>query len=134
MHLLLVQILRTNFVLLLALLWAPLASHCRIEAVVSLEALACCDHQAAADSHQKDCHNSACATVESGQYQSALQRLTVPPPDLQLHFELAAPKLIVLSSRFARSGARLSAAAPPPASWPFAFRTALPPRAPSFVS
>jgi hypothetical protein len=116
---------------MLALLWAPLASHCLLESTLSLTSLSCCDHQDMAGQHGNDCHNAACDTVEAGQYRSALQRLTVLPPPLQLHFE--SPALILVAAEPAPNLIREhpDAARTPPASWQFFFRTALAPRAPS---
>jgi hypothetical protein len=129
-----VRILRTTFIVMLALLWAPLASHCLLESVLTSEFLSCCDHQATPAPHENNCHSDSCATVEAGQYQSALQRLTLAPPTLQLHFEshLLTPSALTLVAGL--PGERSDTAVPPPAPWQFVFRTALSPRAPSLVS
>lgn len=115
---------------MLALLWAPLASHCLITSVLVSDSLSCCDHQDLSAPQENDCHD-ACGNVENGQYHSVLQRLTIPPPALQLQFE--APLLVEVGSAPESGLVRQhpDANRTPPSSWQFLCRTALPPRAPS---
>jgi hypothetical protein len=121
-------------VLMLALLWATATSHCRLESGLGLAALTCCDHQEVSDQHENDCHNNACDMVESGQYQSTLQRLTVPAPKLQLHFESPAPAPAALEPVAMLPHERSDTAFLPLAPWQFVFRAALPPRTPSALA
>lgn len=127
------RILRTTLVVMLALLWAPMASHCLLESSLSLTSLSCCGHQDVAGPHENDCHSDACDTVESAQYKTAQQRLTVPLPKLQLHFETAPlasatfEPVVGLFPEHPSAPPNLSSA------WRFTCRAALPPRAPSLV-
>ena len=60
------QILKSILVLVLALLFLPVSSHCRLELLAGMEWLACYAHEDAAP-HQDDyCETDACAVVEGG--------------------------------------------------------------------
>jgi hypothetical protein len=127
-----VQRLKMGLMLVLALLWAPITWHCQLEAVSLLKFLACCDHEESAAPHQDDdCDTDACAVVESGDYKTPEPQLFVSPPALA--------SLRMMESIFdaADADSQRIAARPVPEAvrpWQFTFRTALLPRAPSFVS
>jgi hypothetical protein len=125
---------KTTGLLALLALWLPAINHCRLEQLPGLGFLSCCDHEDAAASHHDDCQTDGCAAVESGLYKTAGGRIQSPAPVLltatllaALPDEIPAPP----ASRLTRS-----ATIPPGDSggWQFSFRTALPPRAPSFAS
>jgi hypothetical protein len=121
--------------LLLAILWLPVASHCMIlESVSSLDFLSCCAHEESTTHHDDDCSTDACAIVEGAQYKSSLQRVTVPPLDMHVLFEF--PPLLETEAPFQILGLHQSdeALSQLPVAWQFSARTALPVRAPSFVS
>lgn len=130
--------IRAALAILLATLWLPVSSHCLVLEVSSgLESLSCCTHtaaQEAAPHPEDDCATDTCSVVEDAKYKHTLQRVTVPALDLHLLFELPPlrePALPLCASRphqLDDSLARL------PMAWQFSARTALPPRAPSFVS
>lgn len=131
--------LRTALTLLLAILWLPVTSHCLLfESIASPELLTCCSHETAStpesSHHQDDCASDACAVVEGAQYKSSLQRVIVPVLEHHILFELPAPHST--PATLAASGTLGSddTLARLPGAWQFFARTALLPRAPSFVS
>ena len=127
---------RTFLTLLLAIFWLPVTSHCLLfESGSGFEFLSCCTHPeppAAADHHEGECATDSCSIVESAQYKSSLQRLTVPPLNTSVAFEL--PSLHDTQPAFIIRAEQLTDLPPELPGWQFAARTALPPRAPSFVS
>lgn len=130
--------IKTILTLLLATLWLPITSHCLLfESANGFAALSCCSHAEMADNlghHEDECATDSCSIVEDAQYKSSQQRLTVPPLDTQVAFEL--PPLLDTTLISASVGTYQSgnALAHLPVSWQFSARTALPVRAPSFVS
>ncbi len=117
----------------LALLWLPMTSHCNLEHLRGLEFLACCNHEDTAPHQDKDCETDVCASVESGNYKTEERAVTVPTQSLVATISallLTAAPAIPSTSVIAIS----SVPAELPQRWQFAFRTAAPPRAPSFVS
>ncbi len=126
--------LKTIWVLALALLWVPITSHCQLESIPSLTALlACCEHEAASTPHQ-DCEQDACASVESGDYRTQEHEPLLVSPD-HISIEVAAV-VVELSSLKDEVSLGILTTAPPEQHriWQFAFRTALPVRAPSIAS
>ena len=112
--------------LVLAVLWVPVTSHCTWENVVASQFFKC----APADSEKGDCAGDGCAQLEGGAYKVADPQVTLSLPLLTILFPVLVMEPVV-------SGASVLATAPPPeipAGWQFSFRTALPPRVPSFVS
>ncbi|MBI4325526.1 MAG: hypothetical protein HY674_09710 [Chloroflexi bacterium] len=116
--------------LLLLALWVPVTAHCRLESIPVFSFLVCCGHDDAVPHQDSDCEEDACGTVESGAY-----RIAQNAPWL---LGLAPIICCVLTEvPVAPEPPHMTAAALPPelpVSWQFSFRTALPPRAPSFVS
>jgi hypothetical protein len=137
-HLQIVRTLRTWMVLLLALAWVPLMSHCRIEALTDLELFSCStdEHHSTEDSGEPCGDDDTCCAVEFAKYQSPRQQEIVP----------VAAMAILPAADFCSASAPLPlpaevclgilTAAPPdlPVSWQFIYRAALPPRAPSVAS
>jgi hypothetical protein len=130
--------IRTALTILLAIFWLPVASHCLLLEVTSgLESLSCCTHPDATDSathHEDDCATDSCTTVENAKYQAAFQRVTVPPLDTHVLFELLPLLEPTLTSKVISAHQSDDALARLPVAWQFSTRTALPPRAPSLVS
>lgn len=128
--------LKTIWVVALALLWVPITSHCQLESIPSLTALlACCEHEDASAPHEdQDCEQDACATVESGDYRTQEHDPLFVAPDL-VASEIAAT-VTELGSLPDKVSLGILATAPPGQHhiWQFAFRTALPVRAPSLAS
>jgi len=118
---------------LLALLWLPVVSHCDWEHLPGLEFLGCCASADAAPHQDDDCQTDLCASVESGHYKTEERAVTAPTPLL-----LATIPAPLLTAAPENSSATVLATTSVPAElpqrWQFAFRTAAPPRAPSFVS
>ena len=128
--------LRTVIVALLALAWVPLTSHCILESIPGLEFLRCaCDTQLTSTSSRGDpCQDDGCCAVESAQYQSPRQQDLIP---IVVFAILPAEVFVVLGPSLPpKVSLGIVTSAPPdlPASWQFSFRTALPVRAPSFIS
>lgn len=125
--------LKTIVALMLLVLWAPVTSHCLLERVPGLAFLACAED----DSGKGDCGNDAdgCESVESATYR------TEDAQPLVSTFEIKVALLVAIlapDSLPLRGEPLLATGTHPPAelssSWQFSFRTALPPRAPSFAS
>ena len=129
-----VRLLRNTLLLLLAAAWLPLTSHCKLEALPGLEFLQCADGQA--------CHQDAdvpndggCCSLEAAHYFLPSQQPDVAPALLLALPAFESPLALVRGLPAPVSLGILTAAPPDlPASWQFVFRTALPPRAPSFAS
>ena len=119
--------------MMLALLWAPITSHCQLERVPSFEFLSCCTHDAdeCADK-EKDCETDSCAVVEEGSYKVQDNDDAVPAPTLAPAFLLnvSAQEQAVagLRGELFRPGLPPSTLEP---SWRFSYRTAVAVRAPS---
>lgn len=116
--------------LVLLVLWVPLTSHCTWENISDL-ALFKCSAEAAPQPEQKsDCADDGCAQLETATYRNSDAQSDVTPPDFLALFQLLTVTV--------PAGQTCAAAVtvPPEIStgWQFAFRAALPPRAPSFVS
>jgi len=125
--------MRTTLTVLLALIWLPLTSHCLLfESAANFEFLSCCTHEDT-PSHHDDCATDACATIESAKYKSSLQRIIIAPPDHRVAFELP-PPLDIKPASAQTATQRHDTIIRLLVTWQFSARTALPPRAPSFVS
>ena len=135
-NIMVVRYLKAIWVVTLALLWVPITSHCQLEAISSLTALlACCQHEESTAPHQdKDCEQDACASVESGDYRTQEHKPLLAVPDLvALEIAAVAIELAALPDEVSLG---VFSTAPPERHrvWQFAFRTALPVRAPSLAS
>ena len=116
------------FGLALALLWVPITSHCSWESLIGGDFFKC-----APTAEKGDCSNDgdSCGTVESASYKVPDAAPAISAPVFAVvFFQIPAPS-IPLSRRIAPPTAAPSEI---PVSWQFVSRTALPPRAPSFVS
>jgi hypothetical protein len=121
-------------VLLVALAWAPLTSHCRIEAVPGFEFLRCSTDSPPSNEGGDPCDDGGCCSIESAKYQPIRQQ------------DVTSVVLVAIlpSDGIGRVEQRLPAGACPwissvaPAhlssTWQFSRRAALPVRAPSSVS
>jgi len=118
-------------VLLLAVAWVPLMSHCKLESVPGLEFLTCLSD---GDSHDKQSSDCECCSAEKSLYKTEKSHLTLPSPDL---LPLASARVLDLASAPADEvSVGVLTPAPPELSktWHFISRTASPPRAPSLAS
>ncbi|MCI0538431.1 MAG: hypothetical protein L0Z50_24760 [Verrucomicrobiales bacterium] len=116
--------------------WVLMTSHCGWERIPGLKFLACTPLAEAAPHQPSDCgDDDACATVESGNYKSEEGQVSAPKaPILPVAFALA---LLSDLAALEPPASEISPEATPPELahvWQFSFRTALPPRAPSFIS
>ena len=114
--------------LTLLALWLPVTFHCQLESIPGLEFVRC----AAETSNQSDCSDDGCCAVEKQQYKSEQNRQTIP---VFLPCS-SSPLLNVANTLPDQAGLGILTAAPPELlnTWQFDFRTASPPRAPSFAS
>ena len=113
---------------MLAVLWVPITSHCAWEDIPSLQMFQCAPDTA----ESSDCDEDACVQVETASYKISDPQIAVPPPLSNL-LTLLSPSLLQIPPAEQPSPAT---AAPMeiPITWQFFSRSALPPRAPSFVS
>jgi hypothetical protein len=138
---------------LLALSWALLTIHCQVEAMPGFEFLRCspapvsepachntsdCDsnHRSSPGQSSDPCEENGCCAIESAQYHVPRQQHEGAPTPV---IAIAAPnyRVVIADSLPKDVNHGFLTTAPPElvVSWRFAFRTALPPRAPSsFVS
>ena len=109
-------------------LWLPATFHCQLESIPGLEFVRCSSDT----SNQSDCKDDGCCAVEKSQYKSEQHRQTIPD-FLPIS---SAPLLNQANTLPVGAGLGILTAAPPELvkTWQFAFRTASPPRAPSFAS
>ena len=131
------QTCRTALIVAIATLWVAAGSHCRLEVFPGFEFLSCCQHSETEQTpghHEKECGGDACASLESGLY-----KLSKPQqaPEQPLLASVAWVVPLAAHELAARPGLFFSSSSAPPELpriWHFFQRTALPPRAPSFVS
>ena len=123
--------------MLAAFAWLPMTSHCRLESVPGFDFLACIS--------ETNCHGesksqgtvpeqSGCCSVEKSHYKTDQFRVTIQTPEM---LAIAATPLFDLASVLpAEVCVGILNTGPPEllSSWQFSFRTALPARAPAFVS
>jgi hypothetical protein len=114
---------------LAAILWLPASAHCQFEKIPGLAFLAC-----QTNANDSDCSEAGCCPVEKLPYKSIQIRVSIPSPDLLPLLPVALADIATTVSDTFNTVA--FAAAPPelPGCWQFVFRTAAPPRAPSFTS
>ena len=119
--------------LLLALAWVPLTSHCLLESAYGFEFLRCTADTQSSPANPAHCGDDSCCSVEKASYQAPSHQQIIPvfalallPSELVADSEHSLPPQVTLG---------LLTTAPPElsAGWQFAFRTALPSRAPSLV-
>ena len=119
---------------MLALLWAPITSHCMFERLPGFEFLSCCTHEASeCTDKEKDCETDSCAVVEDGLYKIQDNGNPLPEPTLAIAFHVLADEATLKDS----GRESLRAARPPPhlaPAWQFFYCTAVPVRAPSLLA
>jgi hypothetical protein len=132
-----VRILRAICVSAIATLWVAASFHCRLEVLTGFAFLSCCQHSESEQSpahHEKECDDDGCAAVERGFYKSETPQDAPVMPLLALDAWLSPLPDEWQSSAF---DFFVSSSSSPPEfskAWQFFQRTAMPPRAPSFVS
>lgn len=128
---------RSFFVVLLALAWAPMSLHCRLESLPGVEVFHCVAEQAAhqdTDAQSDDCQDCGCCSFEAGRWQVAKQQSIVPVAVLSLLVEHSFPD--ASRSLPPEVCVGVLTAAPPdlPVALQFLLSPGLMPRAPSFLS
>ena len=132
-HLLRVRFVKTVLILLLALVWAAASNHCKLEQIPGLALLACADHANETPSEDRGCDTDGCA-FEIQLYKTESAQASIPSPTFL--FTLFLGPLFDEPVAPAAVSHVLPDAAPVVLTrvWQFAYRTALPPRAPSLLS
>jgi len=133
MYLMRVRSLRSILLVLLAVAWVPLTSHCKWEGITDLELFHCAAEAPSATGGGEPCEQDTCCAVEFAQYASPRPQdilpafVAIPPTTFATELEPNRPTEVNLG---------ILTAGPPglAASWQFHFRTALPARAPSIAS
>jgi hypothetical protein len=119
---------------MLLVLWVPTTSHCLIESIDLLPQFLCCSEACAPDGAEPGEDQDGCESLESASYKVDEQVAWVAAPVftawLPEFLALVEPVDIGVNSLDA-----LHLVEPDlPVTWQFSYRTAAPPRAPSFVS
>lgn len=119
---------------MVALLWVFLSFHCRIEALPGVEFLRCASVEPTTEQGSDPCQESNCCSAESAKFHAPRQHEISP-----VAYVAITPTVhvdVVVHSLPKEVSLGILTAAPPDlkACWQFFSRTALSPRAPSFVS
>lgn len=129
-----VRLLKTLTAALLMLVWLPASSLCLMESAGFIKKGDCCSKDSERSAPSKTGCDEPCGVLASGGYlfqqdHFVLSAPAIEPPDF------CAPAVLEIRSP-AGIGRDAPATAPPELAghWQFSFRTALSPRAPSFVS
>jgi hypothetical protein len=111
--------------------WMPAASLCLAECAGVVERGDCCADESGG---KPDAAAHPCCFLASGLYKSHDHQTLVTAPNALATAQLLSPISVAPSSGILASP--LPTVSPPdlPVTWQFTFRTALPPRAPSFAS
>ena len=114
-------------------LWLGGTNHCKLEDIPGLEFLVCNPHGETEPHQDNDCDEDSCAQVENATYKTEKAQIAVRAPMVLL------PAILLPAPQDAELSFRSFERVPPltpelPVSWQFSYRTAAPPRAPSFLS
>jgi hypothetical protein len=127
---------RNIFFALAAFLWLPASAHCELASIDGFTFLACSSDVNYSGKPCSDSNQCGCFAVEKSQYNSnsGQFRVVLPSPDLLPSSFI--PVVVIEKSLPAEVSIGVLTATPPQflQTWQFASRTALPARAPSFVS
>jgi len=115
-------------------LWLGATNHCRLEDIPALKFLVCNPQNESGPHQDNDCEKDSCAAVEKAQYKTEKAQLKVSAPTLLLA-AMFLPPVQEHADCSPSACERFPALAPElPGTWQFSYRTAAPPRAPSFLS
>jgi hypothetical protein len=118
-------------VIMITLVWALVASHCRIAALPGMAFLQCSQDVHGSNESGDPCQDHGCCAVESAKYHAPRQQDLLP----EVLVAILPPAFfeVVDHSLPTEVSVGVLVAAPPdlPTAWQFIYRTALPPRAPS---
>jgi hypothetical protein len=129
-----VRRIKAAVAMVLALLWLPAVSCCLIDASGLLGKQDCCSQEHSHPASSPGHCDQPCGVLASGSYLPQQNPVVIPAPLIAL---LPAPVTAVAELQPVTAiGRDVSATAPPEVAghWQFSFRTALSPRAPSFIS
>jgi hypothetical protein len=129
-----VRLLKTLTAALLVLAWLPAASLCLIESAGLIEKGDCCSKDSDHPAPGKTGCDKPCGVIAAGNYLFQQDHFVLSAPVVETP-DFCTPTALEIRSP-AGAGRDAPATAPPElvGCWQFSFRTALPPRAPSFVS
>lgn len=129
-----VRWLKTLTAALLVLVWLPATSLCLLESAGLIEKGECCSKESEHPAPGKTGCDEPCGVVAAGRYLFQQDHFVLSAPVVET-LDCCAPAFLEMQPP-GGSGCDAPATAPPELAgcWHFAFRTALPPRAPSFVS
>ena len=128
-----VRNLTRTVALLIVAFWGFATAHCSLEQLPGFGFFACGERLGGAPHQDNDCGRDGCSVVESGFYRVDEHPAIVPEPLL-----LFAALLPLFEPDLRREIAAIPTRSSVPTElarvWQFSFRTALPPRAPSFIA
>ena len=128
------QRIKAAVALMLALVWLPAVSCCLVDASGWLGKKDCCSKEHSPSVPSPGNCDQPCGTLAAAHYfPQQYQSLLITPVGVLL---FGCADILTELQSFAGMGRELPATAPPELAghWQFSFRTALSPRAPSFVS
>jgi len=125
---------RKSVAIVLLGLWMPVTMHCLLEAMPAFSFLQCCCTADKGPQEPNDCADDACSALESGLYKIEDNSALAPHPSLLFALSTCDPGSPLPAERVPRLAPQSLAPPELPQFWQFSYRTALPPRAPSFVA
>jgi hypothetical protein len=127
-----VKWLKAVVAMVLLVVWMPATMCCALERAGVPFFDKCCSDETGDGAPQPPCTDKSCCLLEAGRYTA---QITPPVAVMPLDVALV-PWALVDAPQRPVPASDFSNLAPPdlPVTWQFSFRTALPPRAPSFVS
>jgi hypothetical protein len=129
------RLARSILVVILALLFVPLTSHCKLESVSGFEFLRCSPESGGPESHDDHPCDAGCCPVEFSKYQIQRFEEIVPADDSSP--EPFCPRMTVSAALpWLERGTGAPTVDPPEPlrPWQFSLRAACPPRAPGSAS
>jgi len=128
-----VKWLKTVVAMVLLVIWMPATMCCALERAGVSFFDKCCADETSHDTPQPPCTDKSCCLLESGRYTA---QITPPVAVVPLDVVALVPWALVDTPQRPQLAFDFSNLAPPDlrVTWQFSCRTALPPRAPSFLS
>ena len=127
------RLVKTPFFLFLALFFAVMPIHCKIEGISGLRFLACEEGRTAPHSPD-DCSTKDCCTFESSVYKAEISKNLLPSPPFVVAVILTLLQGESEVQQLEQTGREINAPPELAPSWQFVSRAALPVRAPSLLS
>jgi hypothetical protein len=132
-----VRVWRAILLSAITTVWVVAGLHCGLEVLPGFEFLSCCQHAEGEKSpahHENECNDDGCAAVERGCYKPEKLQDAPVIPLLALVAWMSPLPAHEQGGAFDHWVSISSLPPELPKAWQFFQRTALPPRAPSFVS